>query len=165
MSNCDCSGGSGVITYYRCDSNCPNGSAYVHITQKIIQRQVRVPSSLVAMNLGAFNVRGGTANKPLGTFANVNQSQASDRARFGIQTRYVPSRGNSTIGSVTRNRPGSLGPAGAGVDVKHNSYARYLARKKAPNLKTQSNPVALAIEGNKTRKWGLLNTASCACAS
>ena len=163
MSNCDCSGVSEVTTSYGCDTNCPNGTPYVNITQKIIQNQVRVPSSLVAMNLGAFNVRGGATNNPLLSFALVNQSQASDRNRFGIQTRYVPTRGNSTTGSITRNRPGSLGPAGAGVDVKHNSYDRYLARKKAPNLKTQSNPAAVPLEGNKTRHWGLVKSGSCAC--
>ena len=167
MSSCDCSGGSGITYYYRCSTNCVNGveakAIYANATQKIIQNQVRVPSSLVAMNLGAFNVRGGASNTPLAKFKNVNQSQASDRNRFSIQTSYVPSRGNSTTGSITRLRPGSLGPAGKGVDVKHNSYDRYLARKKAPNLKTQSNQVATPVMGNKTRHWGLVNSGSCIC--
>ena len=90
MSSCDCSGGSGITYYYRCSTNCVNGveakAIYANATQKIIQNQVRVPSSLVAMNLGAFNVRGGASNTPLAKFKNVNQSQASDRNRFSIQT-------------------------------------------------------------------------------
>lgn len=32
--------------------------------------------------------------------------------------------------SLTRDRPGSQAPGGSGVDIKHNSYARYLARLK-----------------------------------
>jgi hypothetical protein len=45
--------------------------------------------------------------------------------------RNVPSHGaNSTKTSVTRMRPGSCSAAGQGVDIKHGSYARYLARIK-----------------------------------
>ena len=51
-------------------------------------------------------------------------------------TVVVPSRGNSTRSSLTRLRPGSLNPGGKGVDIKHNSYNRYLARIKAKNLGT-----------------------------
>ena len=32
------------------------------------------------------------------------------------------------------NRPGSLSAKGIGVDLKHNSYARYLARKKGKTI-------------------------------
>jgi hypothetical protein len=47
--------------------------------------------------------------------------------------------------------------------VKHDSYARYLNRKKATNLKTQTQNVAsVALYGNKTSMNGLLaNTANC----
>ena len=46
----------------------------------------------------------------------------------------VPTRGSSTITSITRNRPGAMAPGGVGVDVKHGSYARYLAKIKASNI-------------------------------
>ena len=39
----------------------------------------------------------------------------------------------------TSNRPGGTSSAGKGVDIKHNSYARYLARKKSANLATNTN--------------------------
>jgi len=42
----------------------------------------------------------------------------------------VPTRGNSTKTTVTGNRPGAMTPGGEGVDVKHGSYHRYLAKKK-----------------------------------
>jgi hypothetical protein len=44
--------------------------------------------------------------------------------------RVVPRRPNSTKRTKTCLRPGALAPGGVGVDVKHNSYDRYLARKK-----------------------------------
>tara|TARA_B100000927_G_C16450696_1_gene463696 strand:+ start:706 stop:1017 length:312 start_codon:yes stop_codon:yes gene_type:complete len=44
--------------------------------------------------------------------------------------RVVTRRPNSTKRTKTSLRPGALAPGGVGVDVKHNSYDRYLARKK-----------------------------------
>ena len=115
------------------------------ITQKRIQKQVRVDESQYLTNLTALTIQGGKKNlpfnlalKPNQKFFGVNQNQMSDRNQLHIQTRYVPGQnGNSTKSSITRLRPGSLGPAGPnaiGVDVKHNSYNRYLGRKKAKNL-------------------------------
>ena len=86
----------------------------------------------------------------------------------------VPSRGNSTKKSITRLRPGSLKPGGFGVDIKHGSYDRYLARLKGKKpLKTQ-NPTTLTSEitntngqdiaiqnnviGNKTRYFGIVGS-------
>jgi len=110
-------------------------------TQLLIQNQRRVPASLYTMNLGASTVAGylgGTrSNKPTMKYSNVNWNQRSDRNVPAVQKRYVPTRGSSTMSSVTRHRPGSSGPAGKGVDIKHGSYDRYLARKKAKNLNTQ----------------------------
>ena len=39
-----------------------------------------------------------------------------------------------------------------GVDIKHNSYDRYLARLKATNLITQ-NKTSIPLQGNKTKKY------------
>jgi hypothetical protein len=111
------------------------------ITQKRIQNQVRISSQNYISNLSAFTIRGGVKNNPILNpnkgFFGVNQNQMSDRNKLAIQTRYVPTRGNSTKSSITANRPGSMGPAGKnaiGVDMKHNSYDRYLGRLKAKNL-------------------------------
>jgi len=129
------------------------------ITQKRIQNQVRISESQYTDVLAAVTIQGGRSNLPLNLpsqgFYNVNQSQASDRNRLHIQTRYVPGNGaNSTKTSITRLRPGSMGPAGknaVGVDVKHNSYDRYLGRLKAKSLgaswKSGDNPNTLPPPG------------------
>ena len=57
-------------------------------------------------------------------------SSLTDRTEHGIVKRHVPSRGSSTSSSVTRHRPGGASAAGTGVDIKHGSYDRYLAKKK-----------------------------------
>ena len=62
-------------------------------------------------------------------------NQSSDRAfpsRFNKTMKVnVPSHGNSTKTSLTRHRPGAgAGGKQAGVDLKHNSYHRYLLKKK-----------------------------------
>jgi hypothetical protein len=56
----------------------------------------------------------------------------SDRALPSKHPTYIniPTRGNSTKTSITSNKPGGMDPGGAGVDVKHGSYHRYLAKKK-----------------------------------
>lgn len=123
------------------------------ITQKRIWNQVRVPSSLYTMNLATMNVINSRTT-------NVNWNQSSDRQVPSIGTYYVPSRGNTTKGTVTRNRPGASGAVGTGVDIKHNSYARYLARKKGKNIKTNITEV-VPIIGNKTRTYGIIS--SCVC--
>ena len=161
MTDCSCNGNTTENNYSRCSLNCDSMDISGAI-QKVIQNQVRVPSSLYTMNLAALNIRGSATNNPLAAFAFVNQSQASDRNIFHIPTRYVPTRGNSTRGSITRVRPGSLGPSDSGVDVKHNSYDRYLGRLKSQNIKTEVAQV-LPVMGNKTRKWGLANSDSCNC--
>ena len=134
-------------------------------TQLLIQNQRRVPSSLYTMNLGAITTRGDNSNAPLQQYSLVNWNQSSDRNRPSISTRYVSTRGSSTKRSKTRLRPGSLAPGGKGVDVKHNSYARYLAGKKAANLKTEQESSSIfekePLKGNKIKKYGLLGFNSC----
>jgi hypothetical protein len=53
----------------------------------------------------------------------------------------APTRGNSTKSTITANRPGAMTPGGQGVDVKHGSYARYLARKKGNILTRKKQTV------------------------
>jgi hypothetical protein len=82
------------------------------------------------------------------------------------QTAYHPTHGNSLKSTLTSLRPGAGAPAGTGVDIKHNSYARYLGRKKAINIRTQSKATAATnpIQGNKTQSYGLINQSQdCIC--
>ena len=116
---------------YRCVGNY-DSSANAQETQRKIWNVSRVQSSLYTMNLGAQNVVGGENNKPKPENENVNWNQMSDRAVPGIvkKTMLVSRR-------RTRAWPGKTSAPGSGVDVKHDSYARYLARIKAPNMRTK----------------------------
>ena len=129
-----------------CDNNHLNGNDPASRFQKLklIQNTVRVPSSLYTMNLGALNVY----ERPNNVFQEiilngaqyiispgVNWNQMSDR-RIPHEQKVVSGSGstyggNSLKRTLTRLRPGALSPGGYGVDIKHNSYDRYLARIKA----------------------------------
>jgi hypothetical protein len=135
-------------------------------TQKKIWRTVRVPASEYTMNRAALNVyTPAVLNTNLGYYG-VNWNQSSDRAVPGVVHSNVPSHANSTKQSITRLRPGSTSAAGSGVDIKHGSYDRYLARLKGRNvLRTQAPATAALtpIEGNKTIKYGIAYTTKCLC--
>lgn len=49
--------------------------------------------------------------------------------------------------------------ANYGVDIKHNSYDRYLAKKKSTTLKTQNNQSSqpIPLQGNKTKYYSLIS--------
>ena len=131
----------------------------IPLTQKLIWNQVRVPASLYAMNLSALKISAGR----LKSNANAN-NQSSDQATAAIQNHPLPSHGNSSRTTLTSLKPGACMPGGQGVDIKHNSYARYLGRKKGANLRTQplSQQAANAVVGNKTRMFGLIaNSENC----
>ena len=115
------------------------------------------------MNLASLSVYQEPSNDP--KYSKVNWNQMSDRAlpaNFNIsKITVVPSHGNSTRSSITRDRPGSMRPGGKGVDIKHGSYARYLGKLKTPDLvvsKSKTPP----IYGNKTKNLSLINT-KCEC--
>jgi hypothetical protein len=163
---CDC---SGEVVYgpAQCYTGCPQDTASNReATQKKIWNVVRVPSSLYTMNIAALNV----VDVSNGDTNFTNWNQMSDRNLPSVQGAYhglyVPSRGSSTKSSITRMRPGSGAPGGKGVDIKHNSYARYLARKKATNIRTQTIPLVppIPLQGNKTRAYGIVtNSRYCLC--
>lgn len=120
-------------------------------TQKRIWNTVRVPASEYTMNLGALHVYT-RPTLPIG----VNWNQGSDRAVAGIVRADVPTHASSTRHSITRCRPGSTSAPGAGVDVKHGSYDRYLARLKGrSSVCSQTSPkvAATPIQGNKTQSY------------
>jgi hypothetical protein len=61
-------------------------------------------------------------------------------------------------------RPGSQAPGGKGVDIKHGSYDRYLARLKGKGpLRTQNDTNLPPVQGNKTKSYGIVNSRSCLC--
>ena len=124
----------------RCKGDClPN----FDVRNKRITGTVRVSSSEYQMNkasgLSTQNVIFNRLQpKPVYDRDDLNLlqwNQSSDRAfpsRFNKTMKVnVPSHGNSTKTSLTRHRPGAgAGGKQAGVDLKHNSYHRYLLKKK-----------------------------------
>ena len=171
-SECDCSGEVvyGPAQCLTCPGDAsgswPTSSHIAESTQKKIWNAARVPSSLYTMNIGALNV----VDVSNGDTNFTNWNQMSDRNLPSVQGAYrglyAPSRGSSTRSSLTRMRPGACAPGGQGVDIKHNSYARYLARKKATNIRTQTIPIVppTPLQGNKTRAYGIVtNSRYCLC--
>ena len=177
VNDCSCNGG---IIYnisqcrscgctYTCDaSGCGPSTCspanLTDITQKRIWNTVRIPASEYVMNVSSLEVY----QQPSQTYNGVNWNQMSDRAlpsNSQIQSiTVVPSRGNSTRSSLTRDRPGSQAPGGEGVDIKHGSYARYLARLKGKGPLRTQNPNGLTpVQGNKTRSYGIANSRTCLC--
>jgi len=157
----DCSG-CGRISYYDCTvenivhptqcTTCCSNCDLDTPTQQRIQNTVRVPTGQYLDNLASLTVRGDGLNRPLSQYNYVNQSQASDRREFSSQRQLAN----------PRLRPGKLAPGGVGVDVKHNSFARILARKKAENIRTDSTS-SNALMGNKRKTFGIVNQDNCRC--
>jgi hypothetical protein len=173
--------------YQGCNNNmASNNPATQYQRQKIIQNTVRVKSSLYTMNLGALNVY----QKPNKTYSvadnsgatyivspGVNWNQMSDRKDPHVQV--VVSGSGSTYGAsstrrtTTRLRPGALSPGGSGVDIKHNSYERYLNRikgkapvRRGPIPPTFGEPYipfnrAFPIYGGKTIKTSIVSGCNC----
>ena len=102
--------------------------------QKQMQNVVRVPSSLYTMNLASLHV-------------NSNDISGSDvaRGKYNASDRLQPHGKGKNIG----------------VDIKHNSYDRYLARKKSQYLKTEQSNNFVPKYGNKTMKFGLVYGSRC----
>jgi len=115
---------------------CSDGITQMQ-TDKIIRNMVRMPASLQTMNVASSHVYNdcNPASAP-------NWNQQSDRNIAHIQRVIVPSHGNSTKRTLTRARPGACSAGGAGVDIKHGSYDRYLARLKGKSC----NPVKVSTD-------------------
>lgn len=107
-------------------------------TQKKIQKQTNPSSTLYTMNLAALSVN------------NENLSKNTLKGPFNASDRKEP-HGLKAPLKNTSIKPNH------GIDIKHNSYDRYLARKKSQYLKTeQINNNIQPLYGNKTRKYGLV---------
>ena len=163
-----------------------NDPASQYQRQKIIQNTVRVKSSLYTMNLAALSVyqrpdliyklvdnSGATYVVP----PSVNWNQMSDRKEPHVQV--VKTGSGSTYGAsstkrtIMRLRPGALSPGGSGVDIKHNSYERYLNRLKGkgpvrrgvipPTYGTPYIPFnrAFPVYGGKTIKTSIVSNCNC----
>ena len=142
--------------------------AFQYQTQKRIQNTVRVKSSLYTDNLAALNIFQYPRIK-----TQVNWNQMSDRALPHFQTNSTFSQGsfyhgNSRRHPQTRCQPGATNPGGLGVDIKHNSYCRYLGRLKAKRPfkreavpSTFGKPIpfnpAFPIYGAKTLKTNIVS--------
>ena len=70
---------------------------------------------------------------------------------------------------VTTSQATALYPGGTGVDIKHNSYARYLARIKGTELLKEETSCQTISDtalrnNNKARKYNIVALpASCSC--
>lgn len=95
--------------YSRSCHGCVNPNDKQSQTQKIINNEVRLPSSLHMSNLASSGY--------------VNKTSSS-------VIKNVPTRGNSTKSSITSLKPGSTSAPGKGVHVKHGSYHRRLLNIK-----------------------------------
>ncbi len=117
--------------------------------QKQMQKVVRAPSSLYTMNLASLHV-------------NSNDISGSDvaRGKYNASDRLTPNGLKNGAIEFTRDGGTSLKP-NFGVDIKHNSYDRYLARKKSQYLKTEQTNNFVPKYGNKTMKFGLVYASRC----
>jgi len=120
-----------------------NSLDYKYQQDKIIQNTVRVSSSNYTMNLASLSSYKQPLKQPQliqqsGSFYIVPSktywNQMSDRPVPSIQKTKIASgsgyHSSSTKHSITRDRPGAMSPGGIGVDIKHNSYDRYLNKLK-----------------------------------
>ena len=155
-----------------------NDIASQYQRQKIIQNTVRVYSSLYTMNLAGLSGYEKPLNVPqfveqAGTTyivpAKTYWNQMSDRARPSNQVTKVASgstyHSSSTRHTITRNRPGAMSPGGIGVDIKHNSYDRYLnkIKGKAPLRRGVVNfdNILSPLRGGKFVKTSIINKCAC----
>ena len=152
-----------------------NDLASQYQRQKIIQNTVRVYASLYTMNLAGLSGYQKPLNVPqlveqAGTHyivpAKTYWNQMSDRARPSNQVTKVASGStSSTRHTITRNRPGAMSPGGIGVDIKHNSYNRYLnkIKGKAPLRRGVINysDFVSPIYGGKIMKTSIINNCNC----
>lgn len=108
------------IRWYGCNNQYNTNSATTKYQRlQVIQNTVRVPSSMYSMNIASLTV----FEKPE-EGQRINWKQNSDRKEAHVQKSRTSMRSSVSV------RPGNLSPGGIGVDIKHNSYARYLARLK-----------------------------------
>ena len=121
---------------------CPIEGATSHNaiqTQKAIQNVLHTSSSNFTQVLSSLTTSTDTiSNKPW--------HNASDRAQ-----KHGP----------TNNSSNTSQKANSGIDIKHNSYTRYLAKKKGMSLRTELSSAPRALIGNKTKYYSISTQNSC----
>ena len=156
---------------YGCNMNLAgNDPASQYQRQKLIWNTVRVPASLYISDLAALS----SYEAPLPVF-NVNWNQMSDRRNRSFQPNLVAGgssyHASSVKNTITRCRPGAGSPGGYGVDVKHNSYYRYMNRLKAkgpvrrgvipPGYGVLPIQNRLNVQGGKVVKTNIVSGCNC----
>jgi len=167
----------GLPVYYnrcrKCNTNLTgNTPADQYQRLKLIQNTARVYSSLYTSNLGPLNAY----KQPTNVTHGVCWNQMSDRPVPSVQKATIPTGSNTSMNrrhtSVTSSKPGCQTPGGVGVDIKHNSYDRYLNRLKGKGPlrrgkipATFGQPIpfnpAYPIYGGKTTKTNLVSGCDC----
>ena len=106
--------------------------------QKEIQNQLHTSCSNYTQVIGSLNIAQDINN----SISKKPWHNASDRTQ---------AHGQISINVKTSQKENK------GVDIKHNSYERYLAKKKSTTLKTQNTQSIqpLPIRGNKTKYYSL----------
>jgi len=177
MNLCDCSSNGYVIyqpcRYISCVSGCITNIDLM-TTEKRIQNQVRVDESQYIDVLGSVTIANDylilaapQPNLASPTWGNPNnlRNRSDRRISHGLNYTNVPSRGDSVKSTVASNRPGGMAPGGKGVDVKHDSYARYLGKLKGQKMafvsKSVKQPSRTAVINNKSYGFTLVNTSRC----
>ena len=168
--------------------NCDNvSSTKVIRNERYIQNFVGVNQSLRINELNSITTssdylnlspnNSGIPRPSSREWSSINnlRNQSDRRIPHGMRFNYVPTRGNSLRSTVTSNRPGAMSSGGKGVDVKHNSYYRYLAKLKGQTISLGSNNGVVNeepentyygtanVNNNKTRRFTLVNTSNCLC--
>ena len=150
-SNSECSGNLYGSTIVQCKGCLDSSSFDTFTTQKRIQKQTGVSSSTYINNLVPYKVTKLQQNYK-NQLKGIGVSQASDRNNSSAATMQIINRNTSSLrGSRTSLKPGSLAPSINGVDVKHGSYDRHLAKLKAKSLKPQHSAIAPKANPNG---WG-----------
>jgi hypothetical protein len=139
------------------------------MTEKRIQNQVRVDESQYIDVLSSVTIANDyliLAAQPSlasSTWGNPNnlRNMSDRRVPHGLNYTNVRTRGNSVKSTITSNKPGGMAPGGKGVDVKHDSYARYLGKLKGQVIASinQSKviPSPNAVINNKSYGFTLIN--------
>jgi len=142
VSNCDTHFSNTNSNFkYKKPIVCPIDASSSHSTiqiQKAIQNQLHSSSSNYTQVISSLNVVQDINN----SITKKPWNNASDRTQ---------PHGHVSINVKTSQKENK------GVDVKHNSYSRYLAKKKSSTLKTQNTQVIqpLPLRGNKTKYYSL----------
>ena len=142
VSNCDTPFSNTNSNFkYKKPVVCPIDASSSHNIiqiQKEIQNQLHTASSNYTQVISSLNVSQDINNSSY----KKPWHNASDRAQAHGQLSIIV---NS---SQKENK---------GLDIKHNSYDRYLAKKKSTTLKTQKTQTTqpLPLQGNKTKYYSL----------